>query len=112
MNHKEVKRRDPLTPKERSARMSRVRGKGNRSTELCVAACLVRAGVRGWKRHPADVPGRPDFFFPTRKIAIFVDGCFWHGCPKCRRNVPYSRRAFWLNKIASNRRRDREVTRV
>jgi DNA mismatch endonuclease, patch repair protein len=107
-----VKRRDPLTDEERSARMALVKGKGNRSTELCVAGCLVRAGIRGWQRHSPDVTGHPDFVFPAKRIAIFVDGCFWHGCPSCRRNVPYSRRRFWVEKIAVNRRRDRHVTRT
>src|SRR5438309_2240246 len=111
MGKRTVKRRDPLSAAERSARMSRVRGKGNRSTELRVAAFLMRYGFRGWKRHCVDVPGRPDFFFPAAHLVVFVDGCFWHGCPACRRNVPYSRRSFWLDKIASNKRRDLSVTR-
>lgn len=110
MKRSAVKRCDPLSREKRSAQMALVKGKGNRSTELCVAGCLVRAGICGWRRHSLDVTGRPDFLFAEKRIAIFVDGCFWHGCPTCRRNVPHSRRRFWLDKIALNRRRDRHVT--
>jgi DNA mismatch endonuclease, patch repair protein len=102
---------DRLTPAQRSAHMAGIKGKRNRSTELHVAAKLARAGVRGWRRHPRDVPGRPDFTFPERRIALFVDGCFWHGCPRCNRNTPRTRPEFWQAKIAGNRRRDRSVDR-
>ncbi len=105
-----VKRRDPLTPKERSARMALVLGRENRSTEMRVAAYMIRNGISGWKRHVA-IQGRPDFCFERERVAVFVDGCFWHGCPKCRRNVPHSRRDFWRSKIESNQKRDRKVNR-
>lgn len=107
-----VKQHDPLNPQQRSERMAKVRGRGNRSTEMRVAACLIRRGFRGWQRHSSNVPGRPDFCFTRERIAVFVDGCFWHGCPRCQRNVPHSRRDFWRNKIESNRRRDRRVKRM
>lgn len=107
-----VKRHDPLTTQERSARMSKVRATKNRSTEMRVASCLIRNGFRGWKRHVADVPGRPDFCFIAERVVVFVDGCFWHGCPHCQRNMPHSRREFWKAKIESNRRRDRKIKRL
>jgi DNA mismatch endonuclease, patch repair protein len=112
MNRKFVKRHDPLTPLQRSAQMAKIRAKRNRSTEMRVAGHLIQCGFRGWKRHAADVPGHPDFYFEAERIAIFVDGCFWHGCPRCRRNVPHSRRQFWQEKIESNRRRDSKVKRI
>jgi DNA mismatch endonuclease, patch repair protein len=112
MKNNLVKRRDPLTAEQRSAHMAKVRAEKNRSTEMRVAAYLIGQGFRGWKRHAANVPGRPDFCFIRERLAVFVDGCFWHGCPRCRRNLPNSRRAFWKNKIESNRRRDREVKRM
>lgn len=109
MRNEGVKRHDPLSPEQRSAQMAKVRGKYNRSTEMHVAGCLIRFGFRGWKRHVKTVPGRPDFCFIAERVALFVDGCFWHGCPRCRRNVPHARRRFWQDKIESNRRRDRRV---
>lgn len=104
-----VKRFDPLTTEERSLRMSKVRSSRNRSTEMRVAAILIRLGVRGWRKHPSEVPGKPDFLFTAERIAVFVDGCFWHSCPRCRRNLPISRRDFWKSKIDGNRRRDARV---
>ena len=107
-----VKRRDPLTPDQRSSQMAKVRARKNRSTEMRVAAHLIKKGFRGWKRHTRGVLGCPDFCFIQQRVAVFVDGCFWHGCPRCRRNVPHSRRAFWKRKIESNRRRDQKVKRI
>ena len=101
---------DTLTPKQRSERMSRVRSSGNKSTEVKVAATLNNHGISGWISHPSDVIGRPDFYFPKQRIAIFVNGCFWHGCPKCGR-IPKSRVEFWVNKLESTKRRDGRVRR-
>src|SRR4029077_2154399 len=109
MDRKHVKRHDPLSPRQRSAQMAKVRAKANRSTDMRVAATLIRRGFRGWKRHCQDIPGCPDFYFVTARLAVFVDGCFWHGCPVCNRNLPHSRRRFWREKIKLNRRRDRKV---
>src|SRR5437016_4090631 len=78
MNNRVVKRHDPLTPRQRSAQMAKVRAKRNRSTEMRVAAYLIRYSFRGWKRH-INLPGRPDFCFVRKRLAVFVDGCFWHG---------------------------------
>jgi DNA mismatch endonuclease (patch repair protein) len=80
---------DSLTKSERSQLMAKVRGTGNRSTEAVVEAALRAERIRGWKKHPEDVPGRPDFYFPRYRLAIFVDGCFWHACPNCGR-IPKS----------------------
>jgi len=87
--------------------MSRVRGRGNKSTEIALASLLRRCRIKGWRRHPA-LPGTPDFAFREFRLAIFVDGCFWHGCPK-HASLPASRRAFWLRKLAVNKARDRRV---
>jgi DNA mismatch endonuclease, patch repair protein len=104
-------RLDPLLPKQRSALMAKVRSTGNRSTEVAVEKVLRTQGIRGWRKHPKQIHGTPDFFFPGAKLAIFVNGCFWHGCERCSRNVPRNRRAFWVEKIRQNRRRDLRVLR-
>jgi DNA mismatch endonuclease, patch repair protein len=101
--------RDAMSHAARSLLMSKVRGRGNRSTEARVQGALVSRGLRGWVKHPAQVPGRPDFYFPRRRLALFVDGCFWHGCPRCARAVPRSRTTFWRNKLRANKNRDRRV---
>ncbi|MGO8901138.1 MAG: very short patch repair endonuclease [Isosphaeraceae bacterium] len=88
-------------------RMSAVRGRGNKTTELMFRMMLVRNGTRGWTMHPKGVPGKPDFYFPSEKIAVFTDGCFWHGCPRCG-HVPKVNNSFWAAKIKRNRERDAE----
>ena len=98
---------EKLTKERRSWLMSRIRGKGNERTEQRLAKTIRKAGIRGWRRH-LPIPGRPDFAFRKHKVALFVDGCFWHGCPRCFR-LPKQNRAFWKAKIEGNRRRDRTV---
>jgi DNA mismatch endonuclease (patch repair protein) len=102
---------DVFSPEKRSEVMSRIRSRGNRSTDLKLAAILRANGIAGWKVHPANLFGRPDFYFPGRRTAIFVDGCFWHACKRCFR-MPASNRSFWKTKISKNVRRDREVRRA
>jgi DNA mismatch endonuclease (patch repair protein) len=89
--------------------MARVKSQRNRSTEWRLRASLIRAGIRGWQLNPADIPGKPDFAFRAERVLVFVDGCFWHGCPKCKR-TPSSNTEYWSAKIERNRRRDRRNT--
>ena len=70
----------------RSELMSRVRSTKNQTTEVKLASLLRVAGLTGWRRHQP-LPGRPDFVWPKVKVAVFVDGCFWHG-HDCRSLVP------------------------
>jgi DNA mismatch endonuclease (patch repair protein) len=102
---------DRMSKQERSAQMARVRSAGNRSTEIKVELALKDAGVRGWKKHPKNIPGCPDFYFAKARLAVFVDGCFWHACPRCRRTLPSSNAAYWTAKIDSNRLRDNRIRR-
>lgn len=92
-------------PAARSRTMSAIRGRGNRTTEVRLRYMLVSAGLKGWKMHPPWIQGRPDFFFTHQRLAIFVDGCFWHGCKKCG-HFPKSNSRFWRVKIERNRQRD------
>jgi DNA mismatch endonuclease, patch repair protein len=101
---------DVFTREKRSEVMASIRGKGNRSTEWKLRARLISAGISGWRLHAAEVPGKPDFIFPKERVAIFLDGCFWHGCKKCR-SIPESNRDFWKKKIGGNKKRDRETGR-
>ena len=100
---------DIVSKSVRSRMMANIRPRGNRSTELAVATIFRRAGIKGWRRHLA-LPGRPDFTFPDIPLAVFVHGCFWHGCPRCYRK-PTSNVAFWAAKVAGNRKRDRKSAR-
>ena len=103
-----VRRSDPLTPAQRSDNMRRIKGRNTRP-ELTLRRHLHRAGLR-YRLHAADLPGRPDIVFPTRKAVIFVHGCFWHrheGCHWC--STPASNAAFWKAKFERNIARDTEV---
>jgi DNA mismatch endonuclease (patch repair protein) len=100
---------DIWSVQKRSEVMSLIRGKGNRTTEGRMIELFRESGIKGWRRHQP-LPGRPDFTFRREKVAIFVDGCFWHGCPDCYR-APKSNVEFWKRKVDGNRRRDRRVTR-
>jgi len=106
---------DRLTPAARSALMAKVRGSGNATTEGALAKVFRQEGYVGWRRQRT-LRGqrgdgerwrvRPDFVFPARRLVVFVDGCFWHGCPR-HGTRPQGRRAFWLRKFRQNRERDR-----
>ena len=91
---------DIFTKAKRSEVMSRVRSRGNRSTELRMISIFRAHGISGWRRN-RPVFGRPDFVFPVERVAVFVDGCFWHGCPwhgcPWHGRVPASNVAFWTN---------------
>jgi len=100
---------DVFSKAKRSEVMSRIHGRGNKNTELVLATLLRRHRISGWRRNQL-VFGKPDFIFPAAKLAVFVDGCFWHGCPKHATN-PKSNRSFWANKLGRNKARDLVVTR-
>lgn len=98
---------DPLTPSKRSALMSRVKTRDT-APELELRRALWAAGVRGWRLHPGQVAGRPDIAWLGRRVAVFVDGAFWHGHPDYYWGQSGS---FWDEKIDRNRSRDEKVTR-
>ena len=89
--------------------MQSIRGKGNKTTELKLLSLFKENKVTGWRRHQP-LPGKPDFAFPMEKVAVFVDGCFWHGCPR-HFVQPRSNKNFWKEKINKNKKRDKEVSR-
>ncbi|MFP2925146.1 very short patch repair endonuclease [Pyxidicoccus sp. 3LG] len=101
----------PDVPAARMRIMSAIKGRGNRTTELRARAILARAGLRGWSTNVKLLRGKPDFFFPEHQVAIFVDGCYWHGCRRCG-HIPKTNSIFWSAKLARNRQRDRTVTRA
>jgi DNA mismatch endonuclease, patch repair protein len=95
---------DVFTEAKRSAVMSRIRGRNNLSTEVHLISIMRSAGIVGWRRHQP-LPGRPDFVFRKSRLAVFVDGCFWHYCPMCG-NLPKNNAEFWSKKLLGNRDRD------
>lgn len=99
---------DVFCKKDRSEIMRKVKSKGNKSTELRLIKLFRENGINGWRRH-YPVKGHPDFVFLNNKIAIFVDGCFWHG-HDCRNTRPEDNKAYWQKKRERNIRHDKEIT--
>jgi len=93
---------------ERSRMMGNIRSKGNCSTEKSFRFALVRAGISGWVLHPKRILGTPDFYFARENVAVFVDGCFWHGCKRCG-HIPATRSVFWRTKFERNKLRAKRV---
>ncbi len=95
---------DNLTPSQRSFAMSRVRSKDT-TPERVLRSVLHRRGHR-FRKHVRSLPGSPDVVFPTKRVAVFIDGDFWHGYrfPAWEKTLPSD---FWRDKISGNRRRDR-----
>lgn len=86
--------------------MSANRGKDT-GPEMAVRRALVQLGVRGYRLHRRGLAGRPDLSFGRQRVAVFVHGCFWHRCPRCRLPLPRSHREWWRAKFRANRSRDR-----
>jgi DNA mismatch endonuclease (patch repair protein) len=101
---------DTFSKNKRSWIMAQIKSVGNKSTEYNLLKIFRQFKITGWRRcYP--LFGKPDIVFPKRRVAVFVDGCFWHGHPKkCR--IPQANRAYWLKKIARNIKRDKVVTRA
>ncbi|MFC1789648.1 very short patch repair endonuclease [Patescibacteria group bacterium] len=100
---------DVLTKKQRSYCMSQIKSSGT-VIEKYFRQYLKKKGLRGYLNN-AKITGRPDLYFPREKIAIFIDGCFWHKCPKCYKK-PRSNVKFWNKKIKDNKRRDKNVNKI
>lgn len=102
--------RDGRAPVPASAATSRVMSSNrarNTGPEIRLRSALRAIGVRGYRLHSRAVPGRPDLVFRDRRVAIFVNGCFWHRCPYCDPSTPKSNVGFWQAKFDANKRRDR-----
>jgi DNA mismatch endonuclease (patch repair protein) len=122
---------DVFTKIKRSEVMSHIRGCGNKDTELALMRLFRKHKITGWRRQVSlslKITGfraghvskqlkggilrvRPDFVFPKLKLAVFVDGCFWHCCPQ-HSSQPKTNAVFWKRKLAANKSRDRLVTKV
>lgn len=101
---------DWLTREQRSRNMAAIRSRGTSPERLLGELLRAEFPRRKVVTHPSSLPGRPDFFLPGLRLALFADGCFWHGCPIHGR-VPGDNRAYWEPKLARNRARDRKAVR-
>jgi len=114
---------DIYSQAQRSKLMARIRSRGNARTELALVRIFRAFRITGWRRQIAlrceasasqsrpNFQVRPDFIFPKLRLAVFVDGCFWHGCPE-HGTKPKGNAAFWRKKLAANVARDRRADRA
>src|SRR5581483_4358059 len=102
---------DTFAPIVRSHIMRQVKSANGRSTEQTFRRLVAELRPQKWASNVRALPGRPDFVFWKSKVAVFVDGCFWHGCPRCSKK-PASNVAYWSSKIQRNRRRDLRTSRT
>lgn len=93
---------DPI----RSYNMSCI-GSKNTRPELVFRKELRAQWLTEYRLHPKTLPGRPDVYFPFQKLAVFINGCFWHRCPYCKPSMPKTHKAFWAKKFAANVARDK-----
>ena len=101
---------DNLSPKDRKKTMQAVRSKGTK-IERRLFSMLAGQGLKGWRQNVTNVIGKPDIAFVDKNIAIFIDGCFWHGCQKCNRPIPQTNHQYWKRKIQLNIRRAKSYDR-
>jgi DNA mismatch endonuclease (patch repair protein) len=99
---------DIFSEEKRSEIMSHIKSSHNKTTEEKLIFIFHEFGIKGWRRK-YKVFGKPDFIFPKQRVAVFVDGCFWHG-HDCRNTQPKQNSDFWQKKISRNKERDKEVT--
>lgn len=99
---------DVFSQETRSKIMSAVRSNNNQSTEIRLIKVFENYNIKGWRRN-YKVKGHPDFVFLDKKIAVFVDGCFWHG-HDCRNTHPADNAAYWQEKRQRNMCHDKEIS--
>jgi DNA mismatch endonuclease, patch repair protein len=97
-----------MSNESRSYTMSQIRSSGNNSTELRMIYIMRQNGIKDWRRNQ-NLLGKPDFVFWKSRVALFIDGCFWHCCPRCFVK-PKSNIDYWQEKAKKNRARDRMIT--
>jgi len=100
---------DVHTKEQRSKNMAAIKSRNNQTTEVAAISLFKKFGIKGWRRQYRKLIGTPDFVFPESKLALFIDGCFWHGCPKCYTS-PLTNKEFWNKKIKDNKNRDQMVS--
>lgn len=100
--------RAPIPKNENISKVMSANKAKNTKPEMTFRKALWNKGIRGYRLHWKNIPGRPDIVFVSKKIAIFVNGCYWHRCPYCHPSMPKSNTEFWHNKFKKNIERDKK----
>jgi len=98
--------RAPIPKREGTSRLMRSNKAKDTKPEILLRKALWNDGLRGYRLHPKQLPGRPDIAFGKNKVAVFINGCFWHRCPTCDLPLPKSNTKFWQDKFDANTSRD------
>jgi len=101
-------KRSPIPLSEDTSKVMSANKAKNTKPEIALRKALWNSGVRGYRLNWKKAPGRPDISFPGRKIAIFINGCYWHRCPTCDLPLPKSNTEFWKEKFDNNIARDKK----
>ena len=104
--------RAPIPAKASTSRLMQANKAKNTKPEMLLRKALWLAGIRGYRLHSSALPGKPDIAFTKLKLAIFINGCFWHRCPKCDLPLPRSNTDFWREKFNANIVRDQKKVRA
>ena len=107
----EISKRLPPVPKSKKesvAKSMRSNKRSDTGPEILLRKALWKEGLRGYRKNFKKVPGSPDICFVSKKLAIFINGCFWHRCPKCDLPIPKSNTEFWTAKFERNIERDKK----
>lgn len=100
--------RAPIPKKESISKVMSANKARNTKPEIILRKALWKENIRGYRLHGKEIPGKPDIIFSSKRIAIFVNGCFWHRCPYCTLHLPKSNQEFWRNKFEANKQRDKK----
>jgi|SRR3972149_1237664 len=99
--------RSPIPKNEAVSRVMSANKEKDTAPELTLRKALWAMGIRGYRKNWKFVPGRPDMAFPSKKLAVFVHGCYWHRCPACKLPIPKNNSDFWRVKFRANKLRDK-----
>lgn len=102
--------RETFVVREETAKSMRANRSAETKPERRLRRALWAMGTRGYRKNDKRWPGKPDLYFASAGLCVYVNGCFWHGCPRCSRTLkPATNQAYWEAKIARNQERDAEV---
>ncbi|MBO0953113.1 very short patch repair endonuclease [Fibrella forsythiae] len=108
-------KRDSRSPVPKDEKVSKVMSANkakDTKPELLLRKALWDNNLKGYRLHKKELPGKPDISFMKEKVAIFVNGCYWHRCPYCDLSMPKTNAEFWQNKFSANQERDKKKSQL
>ena len=103
--------RSPIPERESISRVMSANKAKNTKPEIILRKALWKENIRGYRLHPKELSGKPDIIFFSKRVAVFVNGCFWHRCSYCKLELPKTNQEFWREKFETNIKRDQNKIR-